>query len=47
MVKVSTRGVVLFDASDGCYDAYHDYCDGHPTWLGVRLAEMLRRGLRN
>jgi hypothetical protein len=43
-VKVSTRGAVLLEASDGCYDAYYNHCDSYPTWLGVRLAEMLKRG---
>jgi len=44
VVKVSTRGAVLFEVSDGCYGAYYNHCDSHPTWLGVRLAEMLKQG---
>jgi hypothetical protein len=43
-VEVSTRGAVLFEASDGCYEAYYNHSDSHPTWLGVRLAEMLKAG---
>jgi hypothetical protein len=43
VVKVSTRGAVLFEVSDGCYEAYYNHCDSYPTWLGVRLAEMLKR----
>jgi hypothetical protein len=44
VVEVSTRGAVLFEASDGCYEAYYSHCDSYPTWLGVRLAEMLKQG---
>ena len=41
---MSTRGAVLFEVSSGHYAAYYNHCDSYPTWLGVRLAEMLRRG---
>jgi hypothetical protein len=41
VVKVSTRGAVLLEASDG---RGHTDCDSHPTWLGVKLVEMLKRG---
>jgi hypothetical protein len=44
VVKVSTRGAVLFEVSNGCYEAYYNHCDSYPTWLGVKLAEMLKRG---
>ena len=44
MVKVSTRGAVLFEVSDGCYEAYYNHCDSYPTWLGVRLVEQLEQG---
>jgi hypothetical protein len=44
VVKVSTRGAVLFEVSNGCYEAYYNHCDSYPTWLGVRLAEMLKQG---
>jgi hypothetical protein len=44
VVEVSTRGAVLFEASDGFYEAYYNHCDSHPTWLGVRLAELLKQG---
>ena len=44
MVNVSTRGAVLFEVSDGCYEAYYNHCDSYPTWLGVKLAELLKRG---
>jgi hypothetical protein len=44
VVKVSTRGAVLFEASDGCYEAYYNHCDSYPARLGVRLAELLRQG---
>jgi hypothetical protein len=35
---------VLLEASDGRYGAYYNHCDSHPTWLGVRLAELLKAG---
>ena len=35
---------MLFEASDWCYEAYYNHCDSHPTWLGVRLAGLLKRG---
>ena len=41
---MSTRGAVLFEVSNECYDAYYNHCDSYPTWLGVRLAEMLKQG---
>jgi hypothetical protein len=41
---VSTRGAVLFEVSDGCYEAYYNHCDSYPTWLGVKLAELLKQG---
>ena len=41
---MSTRGAVLLEVSDGCYEAYYNHCDAYPTWLGVRLAELLKRG---
>ena len=44
MVNVSTRGAVLFEVSSGHYEAYYNHCDSYPTGLGVRLAEMLKRG---
>jgi hypothetical protein len=44
VVKVSTRGAVLFEVSDGCYEAYYNHCDSYPTWLGVKLAELLKQG---
>jgi hypothetical protein len=44
VVKVSTRGAVLFDVSDGCYEAYYNHCDSHPTWLGIKLSELLKQG---
>jgi hypothetical protein len=44
VVKVSTRGAVIFEVSDGCYEAYYNHCDSYPTWLGVKLAELLKAG---
>jgi hypothetical protein len=44
VIQVSARGAVLFEASDGCYEAYYNHCDSYPTWLGVRLAELLKAG---
>jgi hypothetical protein len=44
VVKLSTRGAVLFEASDGCYEACYNHCDSYPAWLGVRLAELLKQG---
>ena len=41
---MSTRGAVLFEVSDGCYEAYYNHCDSYPTWLGVKLAELLKQG---
>ena len=41
---MSTRGAVVFEVSDGCYEAYYNHCDSYPIWLGVRLAELLKQG---
>lgn len=40
---MSTRGMVLFAEGHGrTYEAYYNHCDSYPTWLGVKLAEMLK-----
>jgi hypothetical protein len=44
VVKVSTRGVVLFELSSGHYAAYYNHCDSYPTWLGVNVAKLLKAG---
>jgi hypothetical protein len=44
VVKVSTRGAVAFEVSDGNYRTHYNHFDSYPTWLGVKLAELLKQG---
>jgi len=42
---MGTRAVVLFrDGDSKSYRVYYTQYDGYPSWLGIRLARMLKEG---